>query len=117
MEEVVVTVRMLLPVPPAVRVTMGVPTEKVGGVNTRGEMDADKATAPANEFTLAREIVDRPEVPRGRVSPIGLGVAVKLAGVPKNPSRLLITKLEELPLLITALKKWITPSTGLDPPV
>ena len=62
-EEVVVTVRRLLPVPPAARVTLGVPTERVGGVNCRGEMDADMLTAPASELRLAREMVERPVVP------------------------------------------------------
>jgi hypothetical protein len=57
-ELVVVTVRRLLPVPPAVRVTVGVPTEKAGGVNTRGEIDAARVTGPAKAFKLAREMVD-----------------------------------------------------------
>jgi hypothetical protein len=116
-EVVVVTVMMLVPVPPEVSVTLGVPTEKAGGVNTKGEIDADKVTAPANEFKLAREIVEWAEVPWGTVNPAGPGIAVKLAGVPTKPSWLLIATAVGLPLLTMAREKWITSAPGLLPPV
>jgi len=58
-DDVVVTVRTSLAVPPAVEiVTVGEAKLKVGGVAARGDIDGARDIVPVNPPRLARERVD-----------------------------------------------------------
>jgi len=73
-DDVVETVRVEVPLPPAERAILVVLSEIAGPA---GDIEAARLIVPLNPFRLTRAIVELPEEPAGRVMLVGLTVMAK----------------------------------------
>jgi hypothetical protein len=74
----VVTVRIEVPVPPAVSVMLAALSEKVGPLLRTGERVAVRLAVPENPLRLVSVIVDVPEEPFAMDRLVGLAAMLKL---------------------------------------
>jgi hypothetical protein len=99
---VVEMVRVALPVPPAVRVTLPGLNEAVGPPVTWGETVAERVTMPANPLVLVRVTVDVPVWPSAMVGVLGFAAMVKSTTSTDIP-----TEWESVPLVPVMLTVYV----------